>query len=366
VFYPDNHTLEHHMLRLVNEIATGGIEYNHLQRIVGEVPDPEPDPWYEAWSRLAAEEENSGEAELKKGHKDSAREFFFRAANYYRESVFYLSHDRPERVEAFTKSRDVFRRASELLDNPLKPVEIPWKDKSLPGYVGFPNRPGPYAAVAFIGGADATKEELYFMGGRRLLDRGFVVMMMDGPGQGELKHLRQVYATPDWDTLGWPIYETLSQQPDVDPDRTGVLGISMGGYHAPMVVSSGAPFRCLAVWGACFDVLEDLYLYYPPIQGQLQGISDRNDEQAREFFARFNLKEAAGKIECPVLITHGTADVVVSTQAAKKFDAALQAEHEMHLFEGSVHCMYDVPTKALPLLFDWFEDHLRREGKRPL
>lgn len=361
MFYPDSQAWDvaHHMLRRASDIATGGMDLGHLQRVVAEVPDPQPDAWYQAWSRLAREEENAGEDRLRDHHRYSASEFFFRAANYHRESVFLLPHDRPERAEMLARSIRLFRRASDLLENPLIPVEIPWNSHSLPGYVGLPPKPGPHAAVVFVGGADATKEENYFRGGRRLLDRGFAVMLFDGPGQGESKHLRGIYATPDWDRIGPPVYEFLSQHADVDPGRIGVIGASMGGYYAPKMVSGGAPFRCLAVWGACFDVLRDLYLYYPPIQRQLQGISGRNDAGAREFFAEFNLSEAAGKIRCPVLITHGTADRVVSVDSARKFDATLRAEHEMVLFEGAVHCMYDVLPKALPVLFDWFEERLQ-------
>jgi dipeptidyl aminopeptidase/acylaminoacyl peptidase len=358
MFYPNHKPINFKLRRFANHIATGGVELNQMRIFVERTPDPTPEAWYTNWKTIAEEELQQGQAALAAGHNITARDFLLRASGYFRESYFYLRHDHPGKLEEYVRSRDAFHAAMPFMDHKMEQVEIPWGGKHLPGYLAIPNKPGPVPCVVFIGGADAAKEEIYFTGGKRLVDRGFAVLMLDGPGQGEARLMRNIYACADWDTIGQALFDTVASRPEIDKDRIGLLGISMGGFYAPKAASGGAPWKCLAVWGACFDVWEDLYQFYPHIRPNMEGIANVSPAEAEAFYANFNLKDAAPGLKMPVLITHGSADSVVSKEAAVKFRDALTAPCDYYMFEGAIHCCYDIPTKVIPLIFDWLGDHL--------
>lgn len=358
MFFPRHLPFNFQMLRMANHIATGGCELSHLMRVAGEIPEPSPTGWLNAWSRIAEEERRNGELCAARGAYKSAREYLLRACNYARVSTFYLSAEHPAKRASNTSSRAAFAAAQPHADHFILNTSVAWRQGALPGYLLLPRQASYAPAVVFIGGADASKEELYFTGGRRLVEQGFAVLLLDGPGQGEAWLAKGFGAAPDWDTLGPSIFDTLAAFPSIDLENVGLLGISMGGYYAPKIASAEPRFKCLAVWGACFDVLEDLYDFYPTIQSHLREIAGVDEASARAFYAPFHLREATKQITCDVLVTHGAEDRVVSRQSAEKFAAALGARGELRMYSGGSHCMYNMPTVSQPPMFDWLADKL--------
>jgi dipeptidyl aminopeptidase/acylaminoacyl peptidase len=359
MFFPRHIPFNFQMLRLANHIATGGAELNQLIRVAQEIPEPSADGWYASWTAIGKQELGRAEEAAQQGHFESARDYWLRASNYLRVSTFYMGSEHSEKLASNRDSRAAFAAAQPYMDHGVSNVEVKWHDgATLPGYFleRRDSRPGP--VIVFIGGADASKEELYFTGGRRLVDRGYSVLLLDGPGQGEAWLDRGLRAAADWDKLGAPLFDVLSHCPNVDLNRVGLLGISMGGYYAPKIASAEPRFKCLAVWGACFDVLEDLYNFYPAIQRHLRDIAGTDEAHIRDFYSEFNLHEASRHIQCPVLITHGDQDRVVSADSAEKFAKAMGQRGELRMYQGGSHCTYNMPTVAQPPMFDWLDHHL--------
>jgi dipeptidyl aminopeptidase/acylaminoacyl peptidase len=358
MFFPDHMPFNFQMLRMANHIQTGGAELNHLIRVAQEIPQPTGDGWYDAWQRIAREEDAAGRAALAAGNTQSACEFLLRASNYFRVSSFYIGSERPEKLASNEQTRAAFAIAKRYADHTVVNLEIPWRGHALPGYLLLPSGGGAASTVVFVGGADASKEELYFTAGRRLVDRGHAVLMFDGPGQAESWLVNGLRASTDWDVLGPAIFDALGAFPSLDPERVGLLGISMAGYYAPKIASGESRFRCLAVWGACSDVLHDLYEFYPAIQRHLREIAGVDEAGAAAFYEPFNLRSAVSSIACPVLITHGMEDRVVSRRSADWFAEALGSKAELRMFEGGAHCMYNMPAIAQPVIFDWLSAQL--------
>jgi dienelactone hydrolase len=82
-------------------------------------------------------------------------------------------------------------------------------------------------------GPDVTKEILYGIIRDELADRGIACLVVDTPGVGEPLRLRGVPSRPDYEVPTTAIVDYLQARPDIDPARIGLLGISLGGYHAP-------------------------------------------------------------------------------------------------------------------------------------
>lgn len=358
MFFPDHMPFNFQMLRMANHIQTGGAELNHLIRVATEIPKPTADGWYDAWQRIARDEDADGRAALAAGRTQSARDYLLRASNYFRVSSFYIGAERPEKLASNEQTRSAFGIAQRFADHTVVNLEIDWRGRALPGYLLLPRGGDTTSTVVFVGGADASKEELYFTAGRRLVDRGHAVLMFDGPGQAESWLVNGLRAAPDWDVLGPAIFDALRPFPQIDPERVGLLGISMAGYYAPKIASGEPRFACLAVWGACSDVLHDLYEFYPSIQRHLREIAGVDEAGAAAFYEPFNLRSAVKSIACPVLITHGMEDRVVNRRSADWLAEQLGTQAELKMFEGGAHCMYNMPAAAQPVIFDWLAAQL--------
>jgi 2,6-dihydroxypseudooxynicotine hydrolase len=77
---------------------------------------------------------------------------------------------------------------------------------------------------------DSVKEELHSYGDD-FLRRGMAVLAIDGPGQGEMEFeypMRFDYEVPVRYAINY-----LERRPDVDANRVGLMGVSLGGYYAP-------------------------------------------------------------------------------------------------------------------------------------
>lgn len=74
-----------------------------------------------------------------------------------------------------------------LSDRQIERIEIPYMGKLVPGYLHLPPgyRDGKIPCALVISGMDGFKEISVAMDGDRFLNRGFAVLAVDGPGQGE-------------------------------------------------------------------------------------------------------------------------------------------------------------------------------------
>jgi pimeloyl-ACP methyl ester carboxylesterase len=84
--------------------------------------------------------------------------------------------------------------------------------------------------VILLPGLDSTKEE-FFRWEDVFLARGVATVSLDGPGQGETGY--HTHIRPDYEVAPAALLDHLQDRPDLDLDRVGVVGVSLGGYYAP-------------------------------------------------------------------------------------------------------------------------------------
>ena len=94
-----------------------------------------------------------------------------------------------------------------------------------------------------IPGLDSTKEEFFFFE-QSFLDRRMATVALDGPGQGETG--LAVPIRPDYETAVSPLLDLLAKRDDLDHDRAGIVGVSLGGYYAPRAAAFEPRFRAVA------------------------------------------------------------------------------------------------------------------------
>jgi dipeptidyl aminopeptidase/acylaminoacyl peptidase len=140
-------------------------------------------------------------------------------------------------------------------------------------------------------------------GAEQYMRRGMAFIDVDGPGHGGMLRQNNLYAPPDSERVGKAVIDYLVSRPDVDPDRIGLHGSSMGGYCGPRCATVEKRIKAVAVWSGAYHLVDDIFDYYPPIQDRLRWLIGTKDlKEAREKIKQFTLEGRAHQIECPLLV----------------------------------------------------------------
>ncbi|MBB6098626.1 hypothetical protein HNR42_002061 [Deinobacterium chartae] len=192
---------------------------------------------YEAMAeRLLQAAQNS----LSRGHRISARDAFLRASNYAAATLDFL--DAAGQADRFlplwTRHRDSFDQAVALFDPPAEHIEIPYEGTTLPGYFIRPDDARtPRPLLILNNGSDGSVLSMWTSGGAAAIERGYHILIFDGPGQGAALFRQQLYFRPDWEKVITPVVEYALGRPEVDPNRIALQGISQGGYWVPRALA---------------------------------------------------------------------------------------------------------------------------------
>jgi len=373
-YWPDNPFWSFQFLRMVEQAWSGGADFAECHAVAKDLPVGDGEAWYAGFRHLAARTEDAAENAAIGGHEVSAREFWMRASNYHRAAGFFLSPGDPRHGDGVLARRRCFLAAAERSPAAIEPVEIPYEDTTLPGYRFGPAAGSPSSGPAAIiyGGADAVAEEMYFFLGRALSDRGFTVLSMDGPGQGEALR-RGIVARPDWEVAVTAAFDLLAGRDDVDAERIVMVGQSLGGLYATRAAAFEPRLRACGVWGALYSLHDALSAH---INGGDPRTADHYIEQfkivlggadASEVLARaaeFTVAGAPDQISTPTLIVHGEDDMLCPVGGARRLFAEIPGDgKELIVYPsgqpGCTHCQVD----ALPLvqhdISTWLERRVR-------
>jgi dienelactone hydrolase len=327
----------------------GGGQLEIRMRVDPYSPDPDivevarrakpfdPESYYAEWRRVAEKSEALAEKFEAEGRLVTAHDFYLRAAGFYQREVTYMSETYPRMIPAYTKLLQTFNKAWSLVTPPFERVEIPFGGQTLEGHFFPLRRAGARRApVVFAhGGADTFLLLGTDGGATEYLARGMAFIRVDTPGQGGSLRLKQLHAPPDTERVAKAVIDYLVTRPDVDPDRIGMTGASMGGYYAPRAASGEKRIKAVAAWSGCYSVLGDLYDYLPSIQDRLRWIvGGRTLADARRILADYTMEGWADKVECPVLLSYQLDDRVMDPRGCLKLYEALTRSAGKAMLEG--------------------------------
>jgi pimeloyl-ACP methyl ester carboxylesterase len=207
--------------------------FNHVrpddvQRIVASLTSLDPDHWAAAWCKVGLDYEAQGDARAKAGAsgKELADSYFL-ASDYCRIGRYPVANS-PGKKQAHAHSVRMFRKAAKHFEHPLQIVELPFRDKTLVGYLTIPNGLTRPPVVMHWGGVDGWKEDREAQ--NRILHRaGLATLTLDMPGAGEHPLL---YGDPAAIETFSAWLDHLVARSDVDGSRIAVWGGSFGAYWA--------------------------------------------------------------------------------------------------------------------------------------
>ena len=209
--------------------------------------------WYESWKKVAERVEALGLVHEEEGHTLSAGRKYLRASLYYLNAERMLKGHDPRKVQTYRQAMAVFKKGIQFRKEPVEWVEVPFQGKSMPALFSKAPGPGPRPCMVHFDGFDIMKEKIYFSAAEEFRRRGISLLIVDHPGVGEALRLRNMPGGPDTEVPAAACVDYLETRPDVDPQRIGMVALSLGGYYAPRAAAFEKRFKCCVAWGAIWD-----------------------------------------------------------------------------------------------------------------
>jgi pimeloyl-ACP methyl ester carboxylesterase len=341
--------LRHWAPRLIQN----GVDYNDMIATTSRI-DTWPH-WLPEWNRTADQQADFAREADAAGHALTAGQAWRRASVNRHFGKFVWTLDLDLVREATRRSVEETRAALARLDPTAERLEIP-----IEGGTAYANlrRPAgvtraPY--VVIVPGLDSAKEEFYFFE-QSFLDRGMATIALDGPGQGETG--LAVPIRPDYEAAVGPLLDLLATRADLDHDRIGICGVSLGGYYAPRVAAFEPRLRAVAgISGPfCFgDRWDDL----PPMTRATFVVKSgaRDDADGHRIASTLDLAGVCERIRIPALYVTGTLDRLIPWQQTQR-QATQTPGSTFVCFPDGNHAVSNLPSRARPMIADWMADHL--------
>jgi len=365
--FPGNPEWSVQTLRLSAQAPHGGSDLNECLATAKRIRPGDGASWVLEWKTLAERLEKSAKAARDRGHSVTARDSYFRAGAYYRQADFFLPGMDERKKSLFLDANRCFLAAAALHLPAIERIEVRCGAEAYAGYFCHPKNPTGVRApgVVMLGGADSLAEELFFFGGNQITERGMALLLIDTPGRGSSLRLKGIKTRPDYEVPVAAVIDYLQARPEVEAERIGLVGVSMGGYYAPRAAAFDRRIKAMALNCGCYDVVEDLFDFYPPIRGQMRWlVGARDDQEARAAFKAFTLAGVASQITCPTLISHGEEDLIMRPEGAQRLYEAIAARQKVLKIwtreeGGATHCGFDNWVAVSPFLYDWLADQLQ-------
>lgn len=376
-------------LRLFGHAAYGGSDFGEVLAAASTVKAGDYESWHDAYrgmaDRLYAEAADAGPV--------TARDLLLRASTYYFSAGFFLHGDPADpRIDAsYDRSVECFRRAGVA-----EPVEIPYKDTVLHGYLYRAPGDGPKPMVIMHSGFDGSAEELHFMGAGAAAERGYHVLTFDGPGQPSAIR-RGIVFRPDWEHVVTPVVDFVLGLDGVDPARVVLLGVSLGGELAPRAAAFEPRLAAVVAVDGVYDAGAAVTSFLPWDRAEIvRRANAEHDEEFdallragreasstlrwacdhgryvmgaatdREFVAKYLEYTLEGgvaeKIQCPVLVCEAADDLFFGGETEtepRRLAAHLTAPKTLLTFtaeEGAdAHCHVGAQRLAAGRIYDWLD-----------
>jgi hypothetical protein len=224
------------------QLALGGIysgcgDLGEMLATTTRIVEGDADSWCDSWTAIAERVAAIADDCAAAGHPVSARAAYLRASAYYALALSAVDGTRDPSARLlpiFREHRRCFEGYVVRLDPPGQPVQIPYQDITMTGYLFRPDASGrPRPTLILNNGSDACLTTLYPPLGAGGVARGYNVLVFDGPGQQSMLFERGVPFRYDWEHVITPVVDYLLTRPDVDPTRLALWGAARAAIGRP-------------------------------------------------------------------------------------------------------------------------------------
>ncbi len=238
----------------------------------------------------------------------------------------------------------------------IKPVTFMNQNQQIVGILHTPDnlKPGQKApGIVMFHGFTGNKSEahrLFVHIARSLSSSGFIVLRFDFRGSGDSDGEFEDVTLPGEVSDAERALSFLLEQENVDRERVGIIGLSMGGRVAAILASKDERIKFVILYSALLRSLskEDIGKKFSREilkkleAGEAVEIS-KGWYVKKEFFETIDYVvplDVMSKIKVPILIIHGDEDKVIPVEEAKRgyeLIKGLNEKNELYIIKGGDH-----------------------------
>jgi dienelactone hydrolase len=382
---------------ILGKSPRGGSDIGEVLATVAAVQPGDRAGWLDAWLALGERIAAIAAASAARGHRVSAARAYLRAANYFAvavNSIDGLDGDTARLLPVFRAHRAAWEGFAANTSWPVERVDIPYEGSSMPGWLFRPGRSSAARpTLVMANGSDGSLSGNWCEGAEGGLERGYNVLLFDGPGQQSMLFERDIPFRYDWERVLTPVVDFLVAHEHVDSAKLAVYGVSQGGYWVARALAFEHRFAAAIADGGVVSVGRTWFGNLPPqllalyrsgdkaaFDRQLQqGMATPAAAAARETWAfrarpygvhgysavldevaKYDVTGVAGQITTPLYITDPDGEQFFPGQPAEL--AALVSSATLARFtqeEGaSYHCQPLARELTEQRMFDWLDEHL--------
>lgn len=331
-----------------------------------------------------------------KNHRVSAREAYLWAANFIYTTLYFLDGTSdPGRMLPTWKQYESCWTAAAALNTPaIERVEIPYEGTTLAGwFFHVPDAKEPRPLMILNNGSDGSELDALVMGCAAGVARGYHCLTFNGPGQGDALWLKKMYFRPDWEKVVTPVVDYVLTRPEVDAKRIALVGISQGGYWVPRALAFEHRIAAGVADPGTWDVGRAWTARLPESMKKLLNNGDKEkfdkdmaiglrfSHEAKAYLAfrmrpygvtsyydafraaqQYTLKDLAGQIQCPMLITNPEAEQFFPGQPKELYDM-LRCPKTLLDFTAEqgaqLHCEANSPGYRDFRIYNWLDETLK-------
>jgi dienelactone hydrolase len=339
-----------------------------IREIAQKGDDVGTESFFSAWMSMADRVATLADEAL------AARHFLSAAGKYSRATAYYVTAERMQsrhyepRKQAYRTMLKTMAHAIVAGSLNCERVEIRYRGAGFPALFVRGSGAGPRPCVVFCNGLDSVKEMIYLSIRDEFAKRGVSCLMVDQPGVGEALRLGGLHAIVESEQWAASALDYLETRKDVDRQRFGMMGWSLGGYYAPRAAAFEKRFKLCVAWGANHNwgelqrrrLAKEGDRPVPHYWDHVMWVWGQNSlEDFMEYAQKISLRGVVEKISVPFLITHGANDRQIPlADAHQSYDEAVNSPlREMKVFserEGGVeHVSADNMEPARSYIADW-------------
>jgi 2,6-dihydroxypseudooxynicotine hydrolase len=335
-------------------MISNGIDYNDF---VGTTASLERwDEWLDAWTATADVHHALAVEARDAGHSLSAGEAFLRAAVTYHFSKFVWVVDVERNHRATEAAVQAMYDGLAIVDPGAQRIEAQLDAGAIAANLRRPSGVSQRVPlVILLPGLDSTKEEFHRWESV-FLTRGMATLSLDGPGQGETGFRMPIRA--DYEVAVGAILDAVAEIDDLDLDRVGAAGVSLGGYYVvrsaafeprlKAIAGVSGPYDMAARWDTMPSLTRETFTHH-------SGAADQ--EEARERAAQITLAGVTELVRQPCLVVTGELDRIVPWEQTKRIADEVPGS-DWVLYPDGTHVCNNIPFKYRPLVADWMRDQL--------
>ena len=299
------------------------------------------------------------------GHAETATSLYYAAIEEYRHGQHAIfEDDNPEKVFLHERMSSCYDRIIALSGGRIERVEIDWEGNQMSGLLHLAPHDGPAPLIVFCPGMDMTKEAQPNPSSNPFARRGMHVLSIDGPGQG-VSNLRKVRLTADnYERAGSAFIDAMVSRPDVDAERIGVSGFSMGSHWGSRLAARDKRVKAVATAAANYGSKRPLLQLASPRFKQIfmymAGL--KSEQQFDELAEQFGLYDQAADITCASLQIVGEYDPLCYLEDAYEVYRRVRGPKEFWVVENGFHMPSGTANfggmDIYPFIADWLRDAL--------